>query len=57
MGHPSAAAVQFLADFSGRRPRILWMKDLPVVAAEDLGLNERTIDRSSAKRFKPANDP
>lgn len=56
MGQPSAAAVQFLADFSGRRPRILWMKDLPVVAAEDLGLNERTIDRSSAKRFKLAND-
>jgi type II secretory pathway component PulK len=55
-GHPAAAAVQFLADFSGRRGKILWMKDLPVIAAEVLGLNERTIDHGSAKRFRLAND-
>ncbi|MEY3458269.1 MAG: putative type secretion system protein [Planctomycetota bacterium] len=40
-GFPAAAAVQFQCDFTGRAPRIIWMRDLPVMAAEDLGLPGR----------------
>ncbi|MFM7057923.1 MAG: hypothetical protein ACKO2P_13465 [Planctomycetota bacterium] len=49
---PAAAAFQFLCDCTGRRPRILWIRDLPVVAAEDLGLNERTVSEQSVRRLR-----
>ena len=53
-GYPAAAALQFQCDCTGRRPRILWIRDLPVVAAEDIGLNERTVSEGSARRFSAA---
>ncbi len=44
-GYPAVAALQFQCDCTGRRPRILWVRDLPVMAAEDLGLDEFNATR------------
>lgn len=51
-GHSAAAVVQFLCDCTGRRPRILWLRDLPVMAAEDLGVNERTVVRGGPGKLR-----
>jgi type II secretory pathway component PulK len=41
-GLPAAAAIQFLCEFTGNRPRLLWIRDLPVLPAQAFGLNENT---------------
>jgi hypothetical protein len=41
-GSPAAAAIQFMCDFTGTRPGILWIRDLPVLPAADFGLTQNS---------------
>lgn len=39
-GSPATAAIQFMCEFTGNRPRILWVRDLPVLPAQAFDLND-----------------